>query len=148
MWFCLGLIFDYGFFKVTSFDWALDGSWWLRATVLGLVVVGYFAYLFFRVFRRLTKEFSYPALALVLERRYPKLLGDRLITAVELADVDAMAKYGYSKEMIRATIAEARGRVRGPRSTRSSTGRGSGNSGSRAWCLSSARLASPTPFTA
>ena len=37
--------------------------------------------------RRFLREFNERTLALVLERRFPKLLGDRLITAVELADV-------------------------------------------------------------
>jgi hypothetical protein len=67
--------------------------------------------LVFRIVRRLTTEFSYPALALVLERRYPNVLGDRLITAVEMADVELSAKFGYSADMIRQTIQEARERV-------------------------------------
>lgn len=50
-------------------------------------------------------------LALVLEKRFPTELGDRLITAVELADVEKQHGYGYSPDMIRATIEEARDRV-------------------------------------
>src|SRR5690606_22188892 len=65
----------------------------------------------FRIVTRLTKDLSYPALALVLERRFPGVLGDRLITAVELADVESQARYGYSREMIVQTIDEARERV-------------------------------------
>ena len=53
------------------------------------------------------REFSYPSLALVLEKRFPGL-GDRLITAVELADVRRAAAFGYSPELIQQTIAEAR----------------------------------------
>ena len=111
MWFTLGLIFDFGLFKVSGWDWALDGVKAVRVLAL-LTALGLFAgILVFRILRRVTKEFSYPALALVLERKFPKLLGDRLITAVEMADVEAMGKFGYSKDMIRATIAEARERV-------------------------------------
>src|SRR5439155_12192195 len=48
-----------------------------------------------------------PALALVLEHRFPQQLGDRLITAVELADLDRAAEQGYSRAMIEQTIADA-----------------------------------------
>src|SRR5260370_761791 len=48
-----------------------------------------------------------PTLTLVLERRFPKVLGDRLITAVELANPRESAKYGYSPIMIEQTIHEA-----------------------------------------
>ncbi|MCS7045296.1 MAG: hypothetical protein NZO58_02960, partial [Gemmataceae bacterium] len=45
--------------------------------------------------------------ALVLERRFPTLLGDRLITAVELADPKQAAQLGYSAPMVEKTIQEA-----------------------------------------
>ena len=67
--------------------------------------------LIFRIVRRLTTEFSYPRWALVLERRFPKVLGDRLITAVEMADIDQAERYGYSADMIRQTITEAREKI-------------------------------------
>jgi hypothetical protein len=111
VWFTLGLILDYGLFKVSGWDWVRDGARWVRLVAL-LAALGVFAsILVFRIARRVNKEFSYPALALVLERKFPKQLGDRLITAVEMADVEAMGRFGYSTEMIRATIAEARERV-------------------------------------
>ena len=110
-WFTIALMLDYGIFKAFTWDWVQDGAWWLRLGAL-IVAVLFLAGIFvFRIVRRLTTEFTYPALALVLEQRFPKLLGDRLITAVELADVDDAAKYGYSKAMIRQTIDEARERV-------------------------------------
>ncbi|HEX5269538.1 MAG TPA: MFS transporter, partial [Gemmataceae bacterium] len=56
---------------------------------------------------RLTRDFSDPALALVLERRFPKVLGDRLITAVELANPKEAARLGYSEVMIEQTIHQA-----------------------------------------
>ena len=111
LWFTLGLALDYGVFKTLWWDWALDGSWWLRLLALVLAVGLFASILVVRIGRRVAKEFSYPALALVLERKFPKVLGDRLITAVEMADVEAMGKFGYSMDMIRATIAEARERV-------------------------------------
>ena len=43
---------------------------------------------------------------------FPKFLGDRLITAVELADTKAQVKYGYSEAMIRQSITEAREKVK------------------------------------
>lgn len=110
-WFTLGLALDYGLFKVTGWDWVRDGATWVRALALATALGLFVAILVFRIARRVNKDFSYPALALVLERKFPKQLGDRLITAVEMADVDAMGRYGYSTEMIRATIAEARERV-------------------------------------
>ncbi len=110
-WFTLALVLDYGVFKAFHWDWAQHAAWWLRAVGLGLALGGFLFVLLFRIVGRITTEFSYPALALVLERKFPKVLGDRLITAVELANVKKAAKYGYSEVMIRQTIDEARERV-------------------------------------
>jgi hypothetical protein len=111
LWFALAMLFDFVLFKATGWDWALDGAKGFRATALIVAALLFAAVLYFRIARRLSTEFSYPALALVLERKFPKLLGDRLITAVELADVKRMAQFGYSADMINATVAEARERV-------------------------------------
>jgi hypothetical protein len=110
-WFTLALLLDFGLFKAFTWDWVQDGGRWIRAValVVGLSLLA--GIVVFRIVRRLTTEFSYPALALVLERRFPKTLGDRLITAVELADVEQQARYGYSADMIRQTINEAREKV-------------------------------------
>lgn len=110
-WFVAAVVFDFGLFKVATWDWVLDAPAWLRGVGLVLGLLGLAAIVTFRIARRLTTEFSYPALALVLERRFPRELGDRLITAVELADVEAQERYGYSKDLIRHTIREARERV-------------------------------------
>lgn len=110
-WYILALILDYGVFKLFTWDWVQDSTRWLRGAVLAVGLGILAAILIFRIVRRLTTEFSYPALALVLERRFPAVLGDRLITAVELADIDQAARYGYSADMIRKTIDEARERV-------------------------------------
>jgi hypothetical protein len=61
---------------------------------------------------RLFRDFSDASLALVLERRFPAVLGDRLITAVELADPKKAAAYGYSEVMIEHTIHQAADLVR------------------------------------
>jgi hypothetical protein len=110
-WFVLGLLVDFGLFKAATWDWVVDGPWWLRFAALCVSLLLLVTILALRIARRLSKELSYPALALVLERRFPKLLGDRLITAVELADVPQAARHGYSAEMVVQTIAEARERV-------------------------------------
>ena len=111
LWFTLGLIFDFGMFKIATWDWALDAPWWFRLVALIVAVGLLLTILSLRILTRLTTEFSYRSLALVLERRFPKVFGDRLITAVELADLDRQARYGYSREMLTQTFTEARERV-------------------------------------
>ena len=107
-WFWVGLALDFGLFKVSGFDWVQDAPRGLRIAALAALVVLLVAIVTTWVVLRLTREFSYPSLALVLEKRYPQILGDRLITAVELADVEKQASVGYSPQMIRRTIEEAR----------------------------------------
>jgi hypothetical protein len=122
LWFWIGLAVDYGFFKVFSIDWAQEelpykftlGPWQLpvfRTTLLLVLVAGLLAVVASRVLFRLLRDFSDGTLALLLERRFPQLLGDRLITAVELADVRKAARYGYSPAMIEQTIVDAADRV-------------------------------------
>lgn len=111
VWFALGLVADFVLFRATAWDWVLDAPWVLRLLALIAAVVLFLGTVTLRLVRRLSKELSYPSLALVLERRFPRVLGDRLITAVELADVARAARDGYSVEMVRQTIAEARSRV-------------------------------------
>jgi hypothetical protein len=112
IWFWVGLVLDYGFFKAFTIDWVqIDTHGVLRAIVLIGCLAGLAALLIVRVGLRLFRDFRDSALALVLERRYPKLLGDRLITAVELANPRMAARYGYSAEMIEQTIQEAAARV-------------------------------------
>ncbi|HEY1186398.1 MAG TPA: hypothetical protein VGE74_02025 [Gemmata sp.] len=169
-WFALGLVLDFGFFKVTGVDWVFASNWFMRVFLLivvltlvtavvegplacglflvGSLLLGLVEYLAiavlggpgkwqwvdhaptwfrlgtllfvssplalvigYRLFRRLTRELSYETLALLLERKFPKLLGDRLITAIEMGNVEQMQKFGYSEAMLLATIAEARERV-------------------------------------
>ena len=85
-WLLLDLVLDYGVFAATNFDWALDATPRVRvgmgASLLGLVSVPLYG--FFRL--SAGNGFSYPALAMLLEKRFPAQLGERLVTAVELAD--------------------------------------------------------------
>jgi hypothetical protein len=111
LWFWIGLLLDYGAFALLRWDWVKLLPRWVRVVVLvGLsgTAAGLVA---FKVISRLFREFRDAALALLLERRFPKLLGDRLITAVELCDPEACAVLGFSPAMIRQTIHEAGERV-------------------------------------
>jgi hypothetical protein len=111
LWFWIGLLLDYGLFKVFTVDWVQELPHGFRVVVLCGLVAGLAALVVTKMGLRLFREFRDAALALVLERRYPGLLGDRLITAVELADPRLAARYGYSQAMVEQTIAEAAERV-------------------------------------
>ena len=124
LWFWIGMLLDYGFFKgfwlasLTGFeflrfsiDWVQVLPWAFRAGVLAALVTGLVTVVALKVVRRLLREFRSSALALVLERRFPHILGERLITAVELADPDLTEQYGFSRPMIEQTIQEAVERV-------------------------------------
>ena len=111
LWFWLGMGFDYLAFKTTGIDFVQSLPRWLRLVVLAIIVLVLAGLLLWRLVR-LFRDFRPEALALVLERRFPKLLGDRLITAVELAgDLDQAEQYGYSRAMILETVREVSGRV-------------------------------------
>src|SRR5579862_179579 len=111
LWFWIGLALDYGLFKLFDYDWVQDMPWVVRAVVLLLLVAGLLAAVTLKVFLRLFTEFRDAALALVLEHRFPKILGDRLITAIELHDTKRAAEQGYSVPMIHQTVQEAAARV-------------------------------------
>jgi hypothetical protein len=111
LWFWIGLLLDYGLFRAFTFDWVQSTPRSFRATVLVIVVAGLLAALALTLITRLFHQFRDSALALVLERRFPELLGDRLITAVELSDGRAAAAQGYSLAMVEETVREAAERV-------------------------------------
>ncbi len=111
LWFWIGLIFDYGIFRLTGLDWVQELPWGVRAAVSGTVALILTVILARVLFLRLFREFTNQSLALVLEQRFPKVFGDRLITAVELANVQKAQAYGYSPDMIKRTVQEARDRV-------------------------------------
>src|SRR5207249_8224561 len=97
LWFWIGLLLDYGFFKLFTVDWVQELPWAFRVVVLMGLVAGMLAVVAMKVLARILRELRLPALALVLERRFPKLLGDRLITAVEMADRRLAKRYGFSQ---------------------------------------------------
>jgi hypothetical protein len=111
LWFWVGLLLDYGAFKLFTIDWVQElprsVRWFLfdglTATLAGLMVV--------TMAIRLVRRFRDDALALVLERRFPDLLGDRLITAVELVDPQANTALGFSQSLVDQTVREAAERV-------------------------------------
>src|SRR5262249_28873586 len=75
--------------------WMRDlGAPALVTIIAVLAVVGAFAGLI--IARRFMYEFSDASLALVLERRFPRLLGDRLITAGLLCHPQISPPYRYS----------------------------------------------------
>jgi hypothetical protein len=116
-----GLALDYGLFKATGgFDWIQElqgvgqeqsADMIVRGVILGMAVAGLLAVVALKVFFRLFREFRDPALALVLERRFPKELGDRVITAVEMAGPNVAENYGYSQALVDKTINDAADRV-------------------------------------
>jgi hypothetical protein len=107
VWFWIAMVLDYGIFRLSALDWVQVLPWGLRAGLLTLVAAGLLAAVVTKVLLRLFREFSDAALALVLERRFPKELGDRLITAVELSNPEEAKKYGYSPELVEETIHQA-----------------------------------------
>lgn len=120
LWFWIGLFIDYGTFFATAYDWILELNFidiggqaarGIRIGIAACIVIGLGYLVATKLFVRLFKEFSDPAVALVLERRFPKELGDRLITAVELADAKKAESYGFSGQMLAKTINEAAERV-------------------------------------
>src|ERR1051326_4936145 len=88
--FWVWMLLDYGtfaFFGLDAVKWLdrafpAQTAFFVRALVLILVVAGLVAVVAFKVLSRLFTEFSDGAMALVLERRFPRQLGHRLITAV------------------------------------------------------------------
>ncbi|MFL5342228.1 MAG: hypothetical protein ACJ8F7_18940 [Gemmataceae bacterium] len=111
LWFWLGLGFDYFTFRLTGIDFVQVLPKWFRAFVL-IVIVAAFAVLMVFKLKRLLAQFRPEALALLLERRFPRVLGDRLITAVELSsDLDDAERNGYSRAMILDTVRQVTAKV-------------------------------------
>jgi hypothetical protein len=88
-WFWLAMLLDYGVFKLFAFDWALDAPKAFRIFALVLAVAGLIALVVTKMVMRLTRDFSNSSLALVLERRFPKVLGDRLISRRRSSSVNS-----------------------------------------------------------
>ena len=110
-WFWIGLGLDWGLFALTGVDLVQNAPAVFRILATVFLVGLLLTLMILRGASLLRQELSDPNLALLLEKRYPDVLGDRLITAIELADVDRAARQGYSRDMVRKTIADARERV-------------------------------------
>ncbi len=115
-WFWIGVLLDFGSFWSFAFDWVqslrdlnpgTSSATLVRSFLLGAMLLALAALVFTKVALRWIKEFSDDSLALVLERRFPRELGDRLITAVELADPKVSKKYGFSELLVEKTIQDA-----------------------------------------
>src|SRR5205814_4212977 len=92
--------------------WVQALPWWgFRGAILIALTTGLAVVLAVKVGFRLFREFGDRSLALLLERRYPDVLGDRLMTAVELADPALARRYNYSQVMIEETIRDAAERL-------------------------------------
>lgn len=102
-----GFVFSLAMVGVVSESSLGFGSWGFRLLVLASFVVGMLALVVWVVSTRFFKEFRDSALAMVLENRFPKQLGGRVITAVELHDPKSAAAYGYSPALVARTIHEA-----------------------------------------
>jgi hypothetical protein len=115
IWFWIVFLMDWGTFALLGVDYLRDSPAALHGAVrigfLGVLAVGLLAVVGYKVFYRLIATFNQASLALVLERRFPGILGDRLVTAVELADLEAAERYGYSPVMVEATARAAAERV-------------------------------------
>jgi hypothetical protein len=111
VWFWLGLLIDFGFFKAFGVDWVQTFPWQVRAFILGALAAATMLLIGNSLIRRFFREFQTGALALVLERRFPGELGDRLITAVELSNPRLAERYGFSPLMIAQTVHNAAERV-------------------------------------
>src|SRR5438552_3038492 len=88
-WFWAGLLLDFGTFRLFAFDWLQElrdvapdanNGFLVRAVLLGAVLLALVALVVVKIALRWMREFNDNALALVLERRFPRELGDRLIT--------------------------------------------------------------------
>lgn len=112
VWYWLGMALDYGLYRISGFDWVLDAPRWLRVVTFAALALVFITILVTRLFLRLSRTMSYSSLALLLEKRFPTQLGDRLITAIEMSDVPKMVQLGYSESMLRQTIDDARDRVK------------------------------------
>src|SRR5438093_260591 len=64
LWFWIGLLIDYGFFKAFTVDWVQVLPKELRVATLCVLVIGLVALVSFKVGVRLMREFRDPALAL------------------------------------------------------------------------------------
>jgi len=109
LWFWLGLLADYGVFELFAVDWVQELPRSVRGVILSALTLGLLVLIAMTWLWRLLGGIREQALAIILERRFPALLGDRVITSVELGN--APESLGYSRPMLDRTMAEAAERI-------------------------------------
>ncbi len=117
IWCLASFLFDYSFlFQWLGIDYLRDGlvAGHKVARILAWIFLigGLATILFYHLIYRLTARFSPASLALVLERRFPNILGDRLITAIELSEASKPLPTELSQELLDVTVSEAENRIR------------------------------------
>ena len=116
-WVAFSFLLDWGLlFRAFGVDYLRDGlvagHRVARILALLVLVVGVLASLGYHGFYRFGARFKLADLALVLERRFPGVLGDRLITALELGDAGLARKLQLSWPMVESTFREATDRLK------------------------------------
>lgn len=111
-WSLFSLILDWGlFFQLFHFDYITDASNSVKEFVrdgLFIVLIILAGWVLIRfLFLRITRPLPDWELALLLERKYGRELGDRLVTAVQMSDSAGVSKQGYSWAMVEAATQEA-----------------------------------------
>lgn len=110
-WFWISLAVDYGLFRLFTIDLVQGAPYSFRAVLLTGLLAGLLAIVVLRILLRALLALGDRALAMVLERRFPIELNDRLITAVELGDPQLTRKLGYSSAMVEETMRDASERL-------------------------------------
>ncbi|QVL34718.1 hypothetical protein KIH39_12655 [Telmatocola sphagniphila] len=110
-YFWISLFLDYGAFLLFGLDWVQDAPHSLRSVVLALLLAALAVYVIRCWLLPVTRSLKDRALAIILEDKFPKQLDGRLITAVELVDIEKQSRYGYSAELIRKTVNDVKGEL-------------------------------------
>lgn len=116
-WMLVSLLFDWGLlFRLAGVDYLRDGlvegHRVARVLALGLLAVGVLALIFYHGVHRGAARFNRTDLALLLERRFPGVLGDRLITTLELGDRQHAEQIDTSWPLVESTAREAEERLK------------------------------------
>ncbi len=116
-WCLVSFLFDFSFlFQWLGVDYLRDGlvagHKIVRAAAWLVLLLGLGTILFYHLIYRLMARFRPEALALVLERRFPNILGDRLITAIEMSSAAHAQDEDVSQPLLGATMEEAAQRIR------------------------------------
>lgn len=105
-WALFSVCLDHGFFKYFGIDLVVNSPKFLRSWQVGLMMVLMAVLLVPRLVKFLQPRTD-SDFAILLERRFPAVFGDRLITSIELIDPEKMALSGYSQELVDLTKMQA-----------------------------------------